>query len=623
MKWRFFLVAIIAGLAASPARAADPKSPAARAIAPDTIAFVQVRVAELWASDLAAQFRKFTAQAGDALIADFEKRFVPAPSEIESFTVLLSSLNFRAVLPTGRPTDVTPVWIITTKKPFDRTALLKAMAKDSRMRKHAGSEFHFIESQWAGLLILDDRTFAYGSEDAITGMLDAMAKGGDGPNPLRELYVAGADKHALFMGVNVPAFVKPEMLKMVPEELHGLAKAKTWSAALDVAGGTKATLTMDFATEAEAAAGEKAAQATIAFARKFIAQGLAYVEKQAKGDGQPGSIANFPETSAFILAAAGLRQVDGILKDLPITVKGTSVQTSLNLDNILPGGSTAVGAGIMLMAARYAAVIESERMVVFGQDSYEFTERENRLAKVARAIEKYRLDKGHYPPPYTVNKNGEPLLSWRVEILPYMENVFVPRPYESGEYVKPTKEDRPFTTVDLYKLFKQDEPWDGPNNKKLIERMPDVYRAPYSVLRYPDSSYKTVTLAVVGKGGIFESDRKVKQSEVVDGTTQTLLLVSVEEAGQCVFWTKPADIKLTAEGKLPANTLKLDKRFTVAYADGGTRTFEKGLSEKLFHAIFSRAGGEILDPKDIGPLPRKNDPFGKIEDPGDVPPPKP
>ena len=54
--------------------------------------------------------------------------------------------------------------------------------------------------------------------------------------------------------------------------------------------------------------------------------------------------------------------------------------------------------------------------------------------------------------PIKADKDGKPLLSWRVLILPYVEQ------------------------EDLYKQFHLDEPWDSEHNKKLIEKMPAVYR---------------------------------------------------------------------------------------------------------------------------------------------------
>src|SRR5205085_10353231 len=82
------------------------------------------------------------------------------------------------------------------------------------------------------------------------------------------------------------------------------------------------------------------------------------------------------------------------------------------------------------------------------------TDSSNHLKQIALAIQSYRAAEKHFPPAGIRDKNGQPLLSWRVAILPRIE--------EAG----------------LYKEFHLDEPWDSEHNRKLIERMPDVYKSP-------------------------------------------------------------------------------------------------------------------------------------------------
>ena len=160
---------------------------------------------------------------------------------------------------------------------------------------------------------------------------------------------------------------------------------------------------------------------------------------------------------------------------------------------------------------------------------------------------------------------------------------------------------------DLYDRFKMDEPWDGPNNKKLIDKLPSPYRAPYRVISYSQSNIgKTLTMAVVGKGAIFDPTKKtVTDSDVRDSLKHTLLLLQLEEVNQAVYWTKPADIELTADGKLPADGPNFGKRFAVVYADASAHTLMNGLDAKTLLAIVSREGNEKLDEKLIRPDPIK------------------
>ncbi|MFN6053661.1 MAG: DUF1559 domain-containing protein, partial [Planctomycetia bacterium] len=75
-----------------------------------------------------------------------------------------------------------------------------------------------------------------------------------------------------------------------------------------------------------------------------------------------------------------------------------------------------------------------------------------KLRGIYRALELYSNDNnGNFPPAYTKSPDGKPLLSWRVLLLPYMEQ------------------------DNLYRMFNQNEPWDGPTNKPLLKNTPKVY----------------------------------------------------------------------------------------------------------------------------------------------------
>ena len=75
--------------------------------------------------------------------------------------------------------------------------------------------------------------------------------------------------------------------------------------------------------------------------------------------------------------------------------------------------------------------------------------------KIATGVNAYRKKHHTMPPAYLADKQGKPLLSWRVALLPYL-----------GQQ-------------DLYKRFHLDEPWDSPHNRQLIPLIPDVYQDSY------------------------------------------------------------------------------------------------------------------------------------------------
>jgi RNA polymerase sigma factor (sigma-70 family) len=77
----------------------------------------------------------------------------------------------------------------------------------------------------------------------------------------------------------------------------------------------------------------------------------------------------------------------------------------------------------------------------------------NNLKQILLAMHNYHDANGNMPHDIT-DKDGKPMLSWRVAILPYIEQ------------------------DNLFKQFKLDEPWDSDHNKKLLALMPSTYRTP-------------------------------------------------------------------------------------------------------------------------------------------------
>ena len=191
---------------------------------------------------------------------------------------------------------------------------------------------------------------------------------------------------------------------------------------------------------------------------------------------------------------------------------------------------------------------------------------ENNLKQLALAALNYQDAFRKFPANATRNIKGEALLSWRVQLLPYL-----------GE-------------EKLYKEFRFDEPWDGEHNKKLIARMPAVFRSPTNPKLAADG--KTTYLAPVGDATMFPDGRGVRIAEVTDGTSNTILFVDAADDA-AVVWTKPDD--LAYDPKVPEKGLGF--RYPgalVVFVDGSTHLIPKTVEKATLQALFTRSGGEFV-----------------------------
>lgn len=209
-----------------------------------------------------------------------------------------------------------------------------------------------------------------------------------------------------------------------------------------------------------------------------------------------------------------------------------------------------------------AAVEALEGVVDAQKRAAERVRSANNLRQLGLALHTYHDTNAAFPAATSYSKDGKPLLSWRVHILPLLEQ------------------------DELYKQFKLDEPWDSEHNKKLIAKMPAVFRTPGAKDRAGFTSY----LGVVGKETMFTGKEGVAIKDVVDGTSNTIFLVEADDE-HAVEWTKPVDLKFDAAkpqaGIRPA--------FNALFVDGSVRHFAKPLEAKVMKALLTRNGGEVVE----------------------------
>jgi hypothetical protein len=256
------------------------------------------------------------------------------------------------------------------------------------------------------------------------------------------------------------------------------------------------------------------------------------------------------------------------------TPAGLSVETRQTLPVTNVGAIAPVGVALLLPAMQSAGAAQRQM------------ESQNNLKQQVLAIHNFHDTFNRMPAAYSADEAGKPLLSWRVHILPYVEQ------------------------LPLYNEFKLDEPWDSEHNKKLIAKMPKVYRAPGSKA----GEGKTVYLGIGGTRGViikptgrgFQSSPADGTSfaAIKDGTSNTIALVEANDSA-AVEWTKPEEF--VPDSKDPAkNLLGLRPNgFLAAMTDGSVRVVGPTVTAENLLRLFDRSDGNVIDWGEAKPAPRR------------------
>jgi hypothetical protein len=191
----------------------------------------------------------------------------------------------------------------------------------------------------------------------------------------------------------------------------------------------------------------------------------------------------------------------------------------------------------------------------------------NNMKQIMLAFHMYHDEKKALPAHASYSPDGKPLLSWRVHVLPYIEQQA------------------------LYEQFKLDEPWDSPQNRALIAQIPQIYQNP----NLPLEAGKTNYLAVVGEPCIMDGTDKGRGfPHVTDGTSNTVMLVEAAP-DQAVEWTKPEDWEYDANNPNAGLGGLRAGGWLAGFADGSVRFTSEQTPADVLKAMFTRAGGERVD----------------------------
>lgn len=207
--------------------------------------------------------------------------------------------------------------------------------------------------------------------------------------------------------------------------------------------------------------------------------------------------------------------------------------------------------------------------ILQGREAARRSQCSDNLKQIALAMYNFLATHKTFPPAFVADKDGKPLLSWRVLILPFLDE------------------------KELFDQFHLDEPWDSPHNKPLIARMPKVYACP-SGGKTLLAEGKTTYLAPRGPATVVPGAVGVKINEVTDGSSNTIMVADASD-DLAVTWTKPDDWEVAPELKIQGLSGHHPHGTNFAFADGSVRFLKGTIDPKTLKAMTTRNGGEVID----------------------------
>lgn len=274
-------------------------------------------------------------------------------------------------------------------------------------------------------------------------------------------------------------------------------------------------------------------------------------------DGPMGAMMGPNEKKMLDGMAASMEEMGKLYQP---TIKGTELVNTIDSEKYTKLKNAVVDmVGGLLIPAVGAARGAAQRMQCT-----------NNIKQIQLAFHNYHDVKNEFPPAYTVDANGKPLHSWRVLILPYIEE------------------------QKLYDKIKLNEPWDSEYNKQFHNTMISIYTCPSGGKVGGTTDYSVV----VGKETPFGTNGKgAKLGEITDGLSNTILIV---HRATPVNWMCPDQEITFAEackgiGKSEKGIGGAHEKGTnIGFCDGSVHFFSDTVDLKVLKAGLTKSGGEAV-----------------------------
>ena len=482
---------------------------------------VHFRAGDLWNHPAVSEIKKSYAKELDRALKTVETETGLRPEQVETITFHYPKL------PMGPGDEALFCLQVTTKKPYPKETLLGGFRPKGEMPKGQVAKLrgdmllHLTADNQFTVLhesLLDE--FNKGKSDRTDGVLAHALK------------AAREGKHALVVGLD-PSGLPAELFTAAPPEFQPfLPLVKSKSIVLLANLDKQLTASVRFAQESE----EKAVDAERSFnlLMKLADDAITTVLNEDIKDEEMKAL------------RPSLTELQKAVKDVKARRQGSVVtaDVSLKADPTLARPIV----GLFLRPQMASARARSQ----------------NNLKQIGLALHNYESVHGAFPAAAIVDKKGKPLLSWRVAILPYIEQNA------------------------LYKQFKLDESWDSEHNLPLSRTVVKVFELPYGDPKPRHTNYRVF----VGNGAMFDMVQGTTIGQIKDGTSNTIMVV---EATESTPWAKPDEIEFDPKKPMLKHLrFEGDSVCNVLLGDGSVRALSRNIREEVVRLMIQKDEGVVI-----------------------------
>lgn len=193
----------------------------------------------------------------------------------------------------------------------------------------------------------------------------------------------------------------------------------------------------------------------------------------------------------------------------------------------------------------------------------------NNLKQIGLGFWTYQDTFRHFPGAIATRTAGEPIISWRLEIVPFLES------------------------TNLFTRYQFAQPWNSPANMAVCDFRFHAYCDP----RAPHSSRFTHIVMPTGTGTVGE--KPVTLDDITDRHDQTILVMTLQRSD--ILWHEPRDLSIREITRAPGNPDRILIRGRpfeggyCAFVDGSVAQLPAELKYDTLMAMLTIAGGEAVD----------------------------